>query len=71
MSVSFVEYKNVDATEIDRDGNLRLYRRRGLFGILRRQDVFHPAGEWHTYMVHPNGTCSVTVGCRLSLRNSS
>jgi hypothetical protein len=59
--VRFVEYKRIAATEIDHEGNLRLYRRRGLFGILRRQDVFHPAGEWYGFMVHPNGTCSVTV----------
>lgn len=61
MRLGYVEYAGVDATEVDRDGNLRLYRRRGLFGILRRQDVFHPRGEWRSYMVHPSGACTVTL----------
>jgi hypothetical protein len=59
--VTYAEYDRVDATEIDRDGNLRLYRRRGPFGLLRRQDIFHPRGEWLTYMVHPSGKCTVTI----------
>jgi hypothetical protein len=59
----FVEYDRIDAAEID-DGALRLYRRRGLFGLLRRQDIFHPAGEWLTFKLHPSGKCQVTVAWR-------
>lgn len=59
----FVEYDHIDAMEAD-DGALRLYRRRGLFGVLRRQDVFHPPGEWMTVMWHPSGKVQVTLARR-------
>lgn len=55
-----VSYKGVDAMERI-DGTLRLYRRRGPFGLLRRQDVFHPEGEWLTAYWHPSGAVMVTL----------
>lgn len=56
-----VFYKAIDATEIKDDGSLRLYRRRGLFGVLRRRDVFHPAGEWWSVQLHKDGRCYVRL----------
>lgn len=58
---SYPSYNRVDALERDADGNLRIYRRRGPFGLLRRQQVFHPTGEWLTVLWHPSGRCQVTT----------
>jgi hypothetical protein len=56
----YVEYDRIDAMEAD-GGALRLYRRRGPLGLLRRQQVFHPRGEWLTVMWHPSGKVQVTL----------
>lgn len=58
--MKFASYDRIDAMESD-DGALRLYRRRGLLGLLRRQDVFHSAGEWQTVLWHPSGRVQVTL----------
>lgn len=62
-----VFYKAVDAIEIDcgsykhDNGALRLYRRRGPWNLLRRQDVFHPPGEWWSVRLHKDGRCYVRL----------
>lgn len=55
MSKRTVEYEGIAQAGSDAAGNLRLYRRGRL---VKRQAVFHPAGEWSSYHVHENG-CAV------------
>jgi len=65
-----VFYKAVDAIEIEQTehwggkGALRLFRRRGPWGLLRRQDVYHPPGEWWSVELHKDGRCYVTLAER-------
>ena len=63
--MSGVVYKGISAVEVEADGALRLYRRRGLFGLLRRQDVYHPAGDrWVHVLLTREGTCTVVLAER-------
>jgi hypothetical protein len=53
-----VRYSGIVRGQVDRAGNLRLYRRGRLFA---RQQVFHPAREWATFTVSHTGDCVVAL----------
>lgn len=48
LAKRITHYEKITRTDIDKQGNLRLYRRRGLWVI---QVIFHPHGEWLAYDV--------------------
>ncbi|HYE57143.1 MAG TPA: hypothetical protein VD948_01510 [Rhodothermales bacterium] len=56
-----VDYSEIDAAEIMEDGSLRLFRRRGPFRILRRQDIFHSRGEWESFTLNFGHHCTVRL----------
>ena len=53
------EYEAIIRVDIDRKGNLRLYRR--ALKYLARQCAYHPVGEWTALEWMPDGKVRVTV----------
>jgi hypothetical protein len=49
-------YDHIVAVQVDRHGNLRLFRKGRVFA---RRDIFHPAGEWYDVDLRHDGLCVV------------
>lgn len=45
--LSVVQYEGIERVHIDKEGNLRLFRKRGWWR--QTADIFHPAHEWLSY----------------------
>jgi hypothetical protein len=54
-----VSYSGIVAARVDREGNLRLYRRR--WRLFTAQAIFHPVGAWAVATVGRQGDCIVTL----------
>jgi hypothetical protein len=69
IEYDWIEYDHIASAVVDVGGNLRLGRRRWHIWPSTRQVVFHPEGEWMTFMLHPSGKCTVSLGQCKAPRN--